>query len=163
MALAKGGLVPDHVLICPIGHFESTVKLSEVRSSFLELSFSFFPAFLVFFCLFVLFTFCIRIVNVLHSWCISGCSDGNWKISFLLVSLSCFFFLFNCNFFFSELFVVVIRWGIFRLPPFFCHHCHHHHDHHHDHHHYFILIIYLFFSFFRTLYFRMRHLRIIFL
>ncbi|XP_073234867.1 CWF19-like protein 1 isoform X3 [Porites lutea] len=29
VALAKGGLVPDHVLICPIGHFESTVKLSE--------------------------------------------------------------------------------------------------------------------------------------
>lgn len=31
MALAKGGLVPDHVLICPIGHFESSLKLSEVR------------------------------------------------------------------------------------------------------------------------------------
>lgn len=29
VALAKGGLVPDHVLICPIGHFESTVKLTE--------------------------------------------------------------------------------------------------------------------------------------
>lgn len=29
VALAKGGLVPDHVLICPIGHFESSVKLSE--------------------------------------------------------------------------------------------------------------------------------------
>lgn len=32
VALAKGGLVPDHVLICPIGHFESTVKLTEVGS-----------------------------------------------------------------------------------------------------------------------------------
>ncbi|KAJ7322780.1 hypothetical protein OS493_032965 [Desmophyllum pertusum] len=30
VALAKGGLVPDHVLICPIAHFESTVKLTEV-------------------------------------------------------------------------------------------------------------------------------------
>lgn len=29
VALAKGGLVPDHVLICPIAHFESTVKLTE--------------------------------------------------------------------------------------------------------------------------------------
>ena len=60
--------MPDHVLICPIGHFESTVKLSEVRSSFFELSFSFFPSFfgVCLFC-FVLFTFCIRIVNVLHS------------------------------------------------------------------------------------------------
>ena len=57
--------MPDHVLICPIGHFESTVKLSEVRSFFC-LSFSFFPSFLVFVC-FVLFTFSIRIVNVLHS------------------------------------------------------------------------------------------------
>lgn len=29
VALAKGGLVADHVLICPIAHFESTVKLTE--------------------------------------------------------------------------------------------------------------------------------------
>ena len=59
--------MPDHVLICPIGHFESTVKLSEVRSSFFDFLF-FLPFF--FSCLFVcflLFTFCIRIVNVLHS------------------------------------------------------------------------------------------------
>lgn len=25
LALAKGGLVPDHVLILPIGHYQSTV------------------------------------------------------------------------------------------------------------------------------------------
>ena len=100
--------------------------------------------FVCLFC-FVLFTFCIRIVNVIHSWCISGCSDGNWKISFLLVSFSCFFF--SILIFSSELFVVVIRWGIFRLPPFFCHHHHHlhHHHHHHRHNHCFIFIIYLFF------------------
>ena len=30
VALAKGGLVSDHVLICPVAHFESTVKLAEV-------------------------------------------------------------------------------------------------------------------------------------
>lgn len=29
VALAKGGLVPDHVLILPIGHHQSTVELSE--------------------------------------------------------------------------------------------------------------------------------------
>ncbi|XP_048581783.1 CWF19-like protein 1 isoform X2 [Nematostella vectensis] len=29
VALAKGGLVPEHVLVCPIAHFESTVKLDE--------------------------------------------------------------------------------------------------------------------------------------
>lgn len=34
MALAKGGLVADHVLICPIAHFESTVKLTEVGKTF---------------------------------------------------------------------------------------------------------------------------------
>ncbi|RMX57648.1 hypothetical protein pdam_00015893 [Pocillopora damicornis] len=34
VALAKGGLVADHVLICPIAHFESTVKLTEVGKTF---------------------------------------------------------------------------------------------------------------------------------
>ncbi|XP_031562672.1 CWF19-like protein 1 [Actinia tenebrosa] len=29
LALAKGGLVDDHILICPIAHFESSVKLNE--------------------------------------------------------------------------------------------------------------------------------------
>ena len=56
--------MPDHVLICPIGHFESTVKLSEVRNSFFELSFSFFPSFFVFFFCFVLFCF----VYVLYTY-----------------------------------------------------------------------------------------------
>ena len=55
--------MPDHVLICPIGHFESTVKLSEVRSAFFELSFSFFPSFFGVF-LFVLFCF----VHVLYTY-----------------------------------------------------------------------------------------------
>ena len=55
--------MPDHVLICPIGHFESTVKLSEVRSSFFELSFSFFPSFFGV-CLFVLLCF----VYVLYTY-----------------------------------------------------------------------------------------------
>ncbi|KAK3754608.1 hypothetical protein QZH41_019970, partial [Actinostola sp. cb2023] len=29
LALAKGGLVQDHILICPIAHYESSVKLTE--------------------------------------------------------------------------------------------------------------------------------------
>ncbi len=30
LAMAKGGLTPDHTLICPIAHYPSTVELPDV-------------------------------------------------------------------------------------------------------------------------------------
>ena len=32
LALAKGGLVPDHILISPIGHYQSSLDLTEVSN-----------------------------------------------------------------------------------------------------------------------------------
>lgn len=43
MALAKGAMVPDHVLILPIGHYQSTVVApSEVVEEIEKYPFTFF-------------------------------------------------------------------------------------------------------------------------
>ena len=58
--------MPDHVLICPIGHFESTVKLAEVTIKVYYLH-----SFIA--CLSV----CVLKSNKTHFNSFAGCSFGN--------------------------------------------------------------------------------------
>ena len=61
--------MPDHVLICPIGHFESTVKLAEVMIKVYYLH-----SFIVFI---VCLSVCVLKSNKTHFISFAGCSYGN--------------------------------------------------------------------------------------